>query len=186
MSILAKVVLYLRNIFAHKSKSMLTTQYHSQSGLYLLIRTQVYSTYLSQSGFAGGHSPVLLFFVSPCKHQHTTQSQSHGKIVRKLSKRLKVGSRARMHPHPHSSDHAEFVPVRPSSPVLMSSNPIPLHMTSLMEEDGESVSSQGSSREFVAHKLLRPLLGKFIEGRPYLRGKFELGKILWDITMWPC
>ena len=90
------------------------------------------------------HSDQVHF--TECTLYHTgfppPQSQSHGKIVRRLSKKLKVASRTRM--HPHSADHAGFVPVRSSSPVLMSSNPVPLHMQSLLEDDRESVSTASS------------------------------------------
>jgi len=73
------------------------------------------------------------------------QSQSHGKLVRRLSKRLKVGSRVRTHQSSSSSNHSEFLSVRPHSPVLVSNNPVPLHMQSLLEEEGESSSSLNTS-----------------------------------------
>ena len=65
--------------------------------------------------------------------------------MRRLSKKLKVGSRARM--HPHGTEHSEFLSLQPSSPVLVSANPVPLHMQSLLEEDRESSSS---SREYMS------------------------------------
>ena len=64
------------------------------------------------------------------------QSQSHGKIVRKLSKRLKVGSRKTT----MATMPAELLPMRPSSPVLYASRPTPLHQHSLLEQ-----SDSGSS-----------------------------------------
>ena len=82
--------------------------------------------------------PLSLFSLSPSLSlpPHTPQSQSHGKIVRKLSKRLKVGSRkATMATMP-----AELLPMRPSSPVLFASRPAPLHQHSLLEQ-----SDSGSS-----------------------------------------
>ena len=80
------------------------------------------------------------------------QSQSHGRIVRKLSKRLKVGSRTRQHTHTHSDHHSDFRQVRAPSPVLISSNPVPLHMQSLLEEDRESTSS--TSSEYYSEQRL--------------------------------
>jgi hypothetical protein len=59
----------------------------------------------------------------------STEPQSHGKIVRRLSKKLKVGTR-RM-PSPSS----DFLPMRPSSPVLFASHPLPSSFSPLMEED---------------------------------------------------
>ena len=58
-----------------------------------------------------------------------SQPQSHGKIVRKLSRRLKVGTRKVTPPS------SEIIPIRPSSPVLIPSNPLPTHFSPLLEED---------------------------------------------------
>ena len=83
----------------------------------------------------------MSFIPSPNMH---TQSQSHGKIVRKLSKRLKVGSRkATMVTMP-----TELVPVRPSSPVLYAARPVPLHQHSQLEQ-----SDSGSSGNTTANSL---------------------------------
>ena len=80
-------------------------------------------------------------------HTHThTQSQSHGKIVRKLSKRLKVGSRKTT----MATMPAELLPMRPSSPVLYASRPAPLHQHSLLEQ-----SDSGSSGNNTANSLGR-------------------------------
>ena len=71
-----------------------------------------------------------------------TQSQSHGKIVRKLSKKLKVTGRRMTPPN-------EFMLMRPSSPVLSSSllshTASPRHLPSLLEESGSNSSSQNNS-----------------------------------------
>ena len=63
---------------------------------------------------------------------------------------------------------------------------------SLSKSDVEITLSSDNLASFIysGTPLLRPPLGKenlaFIEGCPYLRGQFELRKILRDITMWPC
>ena len=75
-------------------------------------------------------------------HIHThTQSQSHGKIVRRLSKKLKVGTRKLAPPN-------EFASVRPHSPVLYAAKPTPLYMHSLLEES-DSNSSQNTTTNSV-------------------------------------
>jgi len=60
-----------------------------------------------------------------------SQSQFHGRIVRKLSKKLKVGGRKLVTPP------SDFVPVRSSSPVLFSVNTPPITLHSLVEEEEE-------------------------------------------------
>ena len=74
----------------------------------------------------------------PSTHQ---QSQSHGKIVRKLSKRLKVGSRKTT----MATMPAELLPMRPSSPVLYASRPAPLNQHSLLESDSGSLGNTANS-----------------------------------------
>ena len=74
--------------------------------------------------------------------------------MRRLSKRLKVvGDKSRM--HVSIDHHSEFLQVRPHSPILVSSNPTPLHMQSLMEDDRESASfinSSLTSSEYCAYE----------------------------------
>ena len=70
-----------------------------------------------------------------------TQSQSHGKIVRRLSKKLKVGSRKVVPPN-------EFAAVRPHSPVLYHAKPTPLYLHSLLEQS-DSGSSQNTTTNSV-------------------------------------
>jgi hypothetical protein len=82
---------------------------------------------------------------------HPPQSQSHGKIVRKLSKRLKVGSRkATMATMP-----AELLPMRPSSPVLYAARPTPLHPHSLLEQSdsGSSGNTANSLGIYIARRV---------------------------------
>lgn len=80
--------------------------------------------------------------ISPSTLIYPIQSQSHGKIVRKLSKKLKVSGRKVTPPN-------DFMAVRPSSPVLFSMHPSvissPLHLPSLVEESGSFSSPHNAS-----------------------------------------
>ena len=73
-------------------------------------------------------------------HSPMLQSQSHGKIVRKLSKKLKVSSRCIAGP----TDYLPVRNVRPPSPVLYSANPAPLHLHSLLEQSDSNSSGNTS------------------------------------------
>ena len=77
--------------------------------------------------------------------------------------------------HPHSADHSEFVPVRSSSPVLMSSNPIPLHMQSLLEDDRESLSSLNTT---PSSTYISQLHGDIIREKLSITGIKNLKKLI--------
>ena len=111
--------------------------------------TSIYNTALSLSlslflSFSFSPLPSSLTFpLSPSPSFLSPQSQSHGRIVRKLSKRLKVGSRKTT----MATMPAEMLPMRPSSPVLFASRPTPLYQHSLLEksDSGSSGNTTGNS-----------------------------------------